>query len=161
MDFSIRDGEHVREWRTASTTLRRMAVACHAASAAAARLARFVLVLGAAMAVASCDDIHLTTRNLEIAPNPARAGEAVVASLLVEVLPVQRYEVTVFIDGEEHLSFTEDEVPTPPLLIELGNATALIQTYGAGRHTVYVEVRTKDRSSRTADRAFELLNSAG
>jgi len=153
MDHSIRDPGYVRKSGTTSAV---PWLASPVRRVAAAALARAVLVLSSALVTSGCDEFHLSTQNLEVAPNPARPGETVVASVFVEVIPVQRYTVTLFIDGQEQLSTTAEESPAAPLVLELGDAADLIQAYGVGQHTVYVEVRAEDRSSRTADYLFEL-----
>ncbi|HUG41107.1 MAG TPA: hypothetical protein VMM12_11510 [Longimicrobiales bacterium] len=110
-----------------------------------------VLALGAILAGTGCtEDLHLSASNLEIGPNPARPGDAMVATLLVSLIPTQYHTYVLFIDGEEHLRMSSAEPPAIPVIIELGDASNLINAYGTGEHAAYVEVRLDDRSVRTA-----------
>jgi hypothetical protein len=116
-------------------------------------------VLVAMLALTAClDDFHLSARNLEIGPNPAVPGDAVVASVIVSVIPIQRHTIIVMIDNQEHLRLTGTETLPSPLLIQLGDAADLIAEYGTGMHSAHVEViaEVKNESARTPPVTFEL-----
>lgn len=116
-------------------------------------------VLAAVLAITAClDDFHLSARNLEIAPIPAVPGDAVVASVIVSVIPMQRHTIVVIIDNKEHLRLTGTEAPPRPLLIQLGDAADLITEYGTGMHSAQVEIiaEVKNESARTPPVTFEL-----
>ncbi|HUG39153.1 MAG TPA: hypothetical protein VMM12_01645 [Longimicrobiales bacterium] len=118
-----------------------------------------VLALGLILAGTGCsDDFLLSASDLEIGPDPASPGDAMVATLLVTLIPTQHHTYVLFIDEEEHLRVSSDEQPAIPVIIELGDAAALIDAYGTGAHTAYVEVRLDDsgRSARTAWVEFTL-----
>ena len=115
--------------------------------------------LAAAFAITGCfGDFHLTAAELQIGPNPAVPGDVVVASFILSVAPVQRHTVRVFINNTEHLTQTSTEQPAVPTVITLGDATALIATYGVGTHTAHIEVHAEDadRTARTKTVGFEL-----
>lgn len=112
-----------------------------------------VLGLGLILAGTGCgEDFLLSASDLEIGPDPARPGDAMVATLLVTLIPTQQHTYILFIDEEEHLRVSSDEQPAIPVIIELGDAADLIDAHGTGAHTAFVEVRLDDsgRSARTA-----------
>lgn len=112
-----------------------------------------VLALGLIFAGIGCsDDFLLSASDLEIGPDPASPGDAMVATLLVTLIPTQQHTYILFIDEEEHLRVSSDEQPAIPVIIELGDAADLIDAHGSGAHTAYVQVRLDDsgRSARTA-----------
>ena len=102
---------------------------------------------------AACSEFHLSTGDLNIAPNPAVPGDLVVAAFGVRVIPAQRHTIVVFIDDEEHTRVTSSTAPATPVVIELGDAAALIATYGAGAHSAYVEVHVPEENARTRTRS--------
>jgi hypothetical protein len=118
--------------------------------------------LVALFALTACiDDFHLSARNLEIGPNPAGPGDAVVASVNVAVIPIQRHTIIVSIDNQEHVRLTSNELPVGPYLIQLGDAADLIAEYGTGTHSAHVEViaEQKNESARTPPVTFALQQS--
>ena len=120
-------------------------------------------VLAAALAMTACiGDFRLIAANLQIAPNPAVAGDVVVASFDLLLTPTQRHTVIVTIDNTEHTRVTSNESPPRPYVITLGDAADLIFAYGEGAHSARVEVRAdeKNESARTQSAAFELRQSA-
>ena len=124
------------------------------------RGSRALGAVAAVMAMTAClSDFHLSASSLEIGPNPARPGDAVVASVIVIVNPVQRHTIILTIDGAEHYRVMGTEAPPRPLLIQLGDAADLIATYGAGPHSARVEVRAEEASetARTQTASFELI----
>lgn len=119
--------------------------------------------LGIILAGSGCgQDIILSTSNLEIGPDPAQPGDVVVASFILTLVPTQSHTIIVFIDDTEHLSVTSSEPPAAPTLLEIGDAADLIDTYGTGVHSAYVEVRLNERNetSRTQADSFELQDAA-
>lgn len=119
-----------------------------------------VAALAALLALA-CSEFHLSASQLQVGPNPAVPGDVVVASFFLSLIPMQRHTVRVMVDGKQHLSLTSTEPPAIPFLITLGNAADLIATYGAGSHSVHVEVRAEDadRTARTQAVGIELRQS--
>ena len=115
----------------------------------------------AALAAAACDpDVALSASNLEITPNPAQPGQAVSFAFTLTVLPGQGFTLIVLIDGAEHTRFTRSEAVNGPVVLDLGDAAALITRYGLGTHLGAIEVRLQEqnRTVGTAARAFELQN---
>ena len=103
-------------------------------------------------------DLFLSTSNLEIGPNPAQPGETVIASFRLALAPTQSHTIIIFIDDVEHSRVTTSEPPAVPMVLEIGEAGDLIDSYGEGVHSAYVEVRLTDRNrtSRTRSVTFEL-----
>ncbi|MFW6331529.1 MAG: hypothetical protein ACOC3J_07375 [Gemmatimonadota bacterium] len=117
--------------------------------------------LGALIAVAGCDsDLIVSAYNLDIGPTPARPGDMVVASFHVNLLPAQEHSITIVVDGEPHLIVTEATPSANPVVLELGDASTLIETYGTGVHVAHVEVLVtrEDKTAKSASVAFELLD---
>jgi len=112
----------------------------------------------AMLAIMGCSDLHLSTSNLQIAPNPAGPGDMVVASFVLSLVPLQQYTIVVLIDDTEYLRVTTSEQPALPVVIQLGDADALIARYGAGAHFARIEVRADEDNevTRTAPTSFEL-----
>lgn len=108
------------------------------------------------LGIAACEDLHLATGSLDIGPNPAFPGDAVVASFILELLPTQQHSIVVFIDEQEHLRETRSDPPPTPVILELGDAGDLIASYGAGEHAVHVEVNVAKESTRTQSVTLEL-----
>lgn len=107
-------------------------------------------------------DLLLSASNLDIGPNPARPGDAVIASVVVTLVPTQRHTIRLTIDGAEHLSVTNDEAPGVLTILELGDAADLLTAYGEGEHTAQVEVQVHDggQTARTQFVSFELQEGA-
>lgn len=116
------------------------------------------LVVVVAVAAGCSEDFHLSVSNLDIGPDPAVPGDMVQATFLASMLPPRSHAVYVYIDGTEHTSFSFDQGPAVPVVLELGDAADLIDAYGTGEHTAHVEVRVDEsgRSARSASVAFEL-----
>lgn len=112
----------------------------------------------AMLAIMGCGDLHLSTSNLQIAPNPAGPGDMVVASFVLSLVPLQQYTIVVLIDDTEYLRVTMNEQPAVPVVIQLGDADALIARYGTGAHFARVEVRAEEDNeiTQTAPTSFEL-----
>lgn len=124
--------------------------------------ARVTLLSLAVAAAAGCgDDLHLSVVQLDVGPDPARPGDRVQASVEVNILPAQRHGIFVFIEGEEHLRQSGDGQPPVPLILELGDAAALIETYGVGEKEVYVEVRLQESNRLARSRAETFVLEAG
>lgn len=110
--------------------------------------------------MSSCGpDILLSATNLDIAPDPARPGDAVSFVFRLTLIPGQRFTVSAMIDGERHTSVSGNDVSDGPFTVDVGDAGDLITRYGEGTHTGFVEVLLEDggRSARTASRSFQLL----
>lgn len=123
------------------------------------RKAALALALGVLMANAGCsDDLFLSANNLDIGPDPAQPGDQVVATFFVNLIPTQPHTYIFFIDGEEHLRIDRDERPEIPVVLELGDASDLIDTHGTGEHVAQVQVRLQEsgQSARTEVTTFEL-----
>ena len=101
-------------------------------------------------------DFHLSASTLDIGPNPAVSGEMVVASFFMSLLPTQNHTIVVIIDDEEHMRVESNDPPAIPVLLQLGNATDLIATYGLGDHEVYVQVHARDEAARTQSVVLQL-----
>ena len=116
------------------------------------------IALAIAVSLAACKDFHLAASNLEIGPNPAVAGDQMVATVIVSLLPTQRNTIILTIDDQEHFRVSSNEAPAIPFIIELGDASGLIAKYGLGMHSARVEVRAEDddESARTQSVSFEL-----
>lgn len=126
---------------------------------------RIVPVLLGALAwgaVACGPDLFLAATSLEITPNPAQPGDLVKFTFHLALVPEQSFTVVALVDGVEHSSKTEVAAVDGPYDVELGDAGDLIATYGAGAHVASIEVRLNDRGrvARTADKVFELQESA-
>lgn len=104
-------------------------------------------------------DFHLSTSTLTISHNPAVPGDMVVASFLMNLIPTERHTIIVIIDDAEHLRLESNEPPPIPVVIQLGDAAGLIDTYGLGEHEMYVQVHARDEMARTQSVLF-LLNEA-
>jgi hypothetical protein len=117
-----------------------------------------VAALTAALAITACDEIILSTSNLQIAPNPAGPGDAVVASFILDLVPLQQHTIIVLIDDTEYLRVTRNEQPPFPVVVELGDAAELIARYGPGPHVARIEVRADENNeiTRTAPTSFVL-----
>lgn len=116
--------------------------------------------LGVMLASAACDsDFILSAYNLEIGPSPAGPGDMVVASFRVDLLPTQAHTVTIVVDGEDYLTVSREGPPTNPVLLELGDASTLIESLGTGAHVAHVEVHAirDNKTARSASAVFELL----
>lgn len=119
-------------------------------------------MLMTAIVLSACfGDFHLSASNLQVGPNPAVPGDVVQASFFLSLAPLQRHTVRVMIDERQHAAITSTEQPPAPYLITLGKAADLIATYGAGPHTLRIEVRADDadRTARTQAIGFELRQS--
>ena len=101
-------------------------------------------------------DFHLSASTLDIGPNPAVAGETVVASFFMNLLPTQNHTIVVIIDDEEHLRLESNEPPPIPVVLQLGDAADLIATYGLGDHEVYIQVHARDEAARTQTVVLQL-----
>jgi hypothetical protein len=121
-----------------------------------------VCACGLVVASGCGSDVLLSASNLDIGPNPARPGDAVIASVLVTLVPTQRHTIRLTIDGAEHLSLTSDEAPSIPTILELGDAADLLTAYGEGEHAVRVEVQLHDggQTARTQFVSLELQEGA-
>lgn len=116
--------------------------------------------LGVLLADAGCgSDFILSAYNLEIGPSPAGPGDMVVASFRVDLLPTQPHTVTIVVDGEDHLTVSREDPPANPVLLELGDASTLIDSYGPGSHVAHVEVHAtrENKTARSASAVFELV----
>ncbi len=101
-----------------------------------------VLLAAVALAAAGCnDELHLSVVQLDVGPDPARPGDLVQATVEVNILPAQGHAIYLFIDGQEHLRQSNNGAPPVPVILQLGDAADLIETYGAGEKEVWVEVR--------------------
>jgi hypothetical protein len=101
-------------------------------------------------------DFHLSTSNLAIGPNPAVPGDIMQASFLMNLIPTERHTIIVIIDDAEHLRLESNEPPSIPVVIDLGDAAGLIDTYGLGEHEMYVQVHARDEMARTQSVLFQL-----
>lgn len=101
---------------------------------------------------------HLSASNLQIGPNPAVPGDQVQGSVFVDVSPIERHTIILFIDDTEHLRETSTQQPSSPVILSLGDAADLIAEYGTGVHSARVEVRAEERgrTARTQTYNFEL-----
>lgn len=134
------------------------------ARALAPTRAKFAVLSLAVAAAAGCnDDLHLSVVQLDVGPDPARPGDRVQASVEVNILPAQRHGIYLFIDGQEHLRLSNDGAPPFPVILQLGEAEDLIETYGVGEKEVYVEVRlqSSDEIARSQTATFVLEASGG
>jgi hypothetical protein len=124
--------------------------------------ATLALTLGLAIGAPGCaPDLLLSASNLEITPNPAQAGQAVTFTFTLTVIPGQGFTIIVLIDGTEHSRLTRFEAVEDRLIVvDLGDAAALISRYGLGTHIGGIEVRLHDqnRTAGTATKMFELQN---
>jgi hypothetical protein len=116
------------------------------------------LILGAlALPVLSgCGDFHLAATNLDIGPDPAVPGDMMVASFLMSLIPTQNHTIVLIIDDEEHMRIDSNEAPPIPYVIQLGDAAGLIDMYGLGAHTAYVQAHAGSEAARTAAVSFVL-----
>lgn len=112
----------------------------------------------ALLAIAGCNNFHISTSDLAISPNPAAPGDAVVASFILNLVPQQSHTVIVVIDDTEHLRVTSSDDTRAPITIQLGDAADLIAQYGTGEHAAYVRViaNESDEATRTQAVGFEL-----
>lgn len=101
-------------------------------------------------------DFHLSTSNLDVGPNPAVPGDMMVASFLMSLIPTENHTIIVIIDDAEHLRLESNEPPPIPVVIQLGDAADLIDTYGLGEHEMYVQVHARDEAARTQSVLFQL-----
>lgn len=115
-----------------------------------------IAALGMPGLTACGGDFHLAASSLDIGPNPAVPGDMMVASFLMSLIPTQNYTVIFIIDDEEHLRFESNEPPAIPVVIPLGDAADLIDTYGLGEHAAYVQVHARDDAARTQSVLFQL-----
>lgn len=122
------------------------------------RLRRTAGAFALALAVAACGDFHLSMSDLTISPLPARPGDMVVASFILNLIPPESHTIIVVIDSTEHMRVTSREAPRNPILLDLGDAADLIAQYGAGQHAAYVRVHANasDESTRTRFTPFLL-----
>jgi hypothetical protein len=125
------------------------------------RKAAFVALVGA-LAPMACADFHLSTSNFDVSPNPARAGDEIVAVFILSLIPTQSHTITVLIDDTPYLQVTNSGPPALPVVVELGDAADLIARYGPGAHTARIEVHAnaENESTRTASVSLELVGSA-
>jgi hypothetical protein len=108
----------------------------------ARRGSALVALLVAATAATGCsEDLHLSVVDLDVGPNPAGPGTAVAATVVVNILPAQGHAIYLYIDDQEHLRESHSGAPPVPVIFQLGDAADLIETYGAGEHTLHVDVR--------------------
>ncbi|HSK21370.1 MAG TPA: hypothetical protein VK912_19595 [Longimicrobiales bacterium] len=112
----------------------------------------------AILAVAGCNNFHISTSDMVISPNPAVPGDAVVATFVLNLVPQQSHTMIVVIDDMEHLRLTSSDDTRAPVTIQLGDAADLIAQYGAGEHAAYVRViaNASDEATRTQTVGFEL-----
>jgi hypothetical protein len=103
-------------------------------------------------------DFHMSTSNVDVTPVSASPGDVLVVRFLLSLLPPQSHTMVVFIDDTEHMRLTVDGAPDIPVVIELGAAVDLLSRYGAGVHSLYIQVRAndEDETTRTATVGFEL-----
>lgn len=110
----------------------------------------------ACILIVGCSDLHLSARELVISPDPAVPGDAVTATFLLSLIPVQGHTIILVIDDAEHLRVTSSDAPEIPVVLALGDAAELIATYGTGEHTAHVVVHVDDEVTRTRSVGFEL-----
>ena len=117
-----------------------------------------VLALALLTACGLLEGFHLSASNLQVGPNPAVPGDEVMASVYVDITPIERHTIILTINDTEHLRVTSAQEPTRPLVLTLGDAADLIAEYGTGTHSARVEVvaEEKGRSARTQSYSFEL-----
>jgi hypothetical protein len=113
------------------------------------------------LAIAGCEDFHMSASDLAISPSPAVPGDAVTATFLLSLLPTQRHTIIVIIDETEHMRVTSSEAPSIPVVLQLGDAADLIEAYGTGEHDAYIIVHANDDASRTQSARFELNAGTG
>lgn len=129
---------------------------------ARARSTLLPLALLLAAATAGCsEDLHLSVVQLDVGPDPARPGDLVQASVEVNILPAQGHAIFLFVDGQEHLRQSNSGAPPIPVILQLGDAATLIETYGAGEKEVYVEVRLDASGHLARSRAETFVLEAG
>lgn len=119
------------------------------------RIGAFAFIL----LVTGCTDLHLSARELVISPNPAVPGEAVTATFVLSLIPVQAHTIIVVIDDIEHLRETSSDAPDIPVVLDLGDAADLIAEYGTGAHAARIIVHVDDEVTRTRSVNFELNES--
>ena len=104
------------------------------------------------------EGFHLSASNLQVGPNPAVPGDKLMASVFVDITPLERHTIILTINDIEHLRLTSNQEPTTPVVMVLGDATDLIAEYGTGTHFARVEVIAdeKGRSAKTQSQSFEL-----
>lgn len=117
-----------------------------------------LLAIALAGACGLLEGFHLSASNLQVGPNPAVPGDEVMASVFVDITPLERHTIILAINDTEHLRVTSDQEPTNPVILILGDAADLIAEYGTGMHSARVEViaEEKGRSARTQSYTFEL-----
>ena len=117
-----------------------------------------LLALALLTACGLLEGFHLSASNLQVGPNPAVQGDDVLASVSVDITPIERHTIILTINDMEHLRVTSAQEPTRPLVLTLGDAADLIAEYGTGTHSARVEVvaEEKGRSARTQSYSFEL-----
>lgn len=118
-----------------------------------------VLTLALAVAGPGCEPgLVLSAARLEIAPNPAQAGDLVVASFVLTLVPTESHTIILYVDDEEEARLTSSDPRAGPVSLDLGDAADLIANYGTGAHSASVEVRLNERGDivRTQSYDFEL-----
>ena len=124
---------------------------CHTGRIGAFRLRTSAVALAVALGIAGCGDFHLSMSDLTISPLPARPGDMVVASFILNLIPPERRTIIVVIDSTEHMRITHSDAINNPIVLELGDAADLIAQYGAGQHAAHVRVHAdeSDEATRT------------
>jgi hypothetical protein len=111
-----------------------------------------------ALSVGCVDDLLLSLRNLEIAPNPAQPGQPVSFVVDLVVIPEHNFTITALIDDEVHTSETRQALFDGLFEFEMGDAADMIAQYGVGLHLGQVRIRLNDggQTSQTQQVQFEL-----
>lgn len=121
------------------------------------RLRASASALVVALGIAGCGDFHLSMSDLTISPLPARPGDMVVASFILNLLPLESHTIIVVIDSTEHMRVTRSDAISNPIVLDLGDAADLIEQYGAGQHAAHVRVHANESDEATRTRWTQFL----